>query len=77
VSSARRDQRTECGAEVVCSLLPRATRNKCAPRRRLLYTPLESAKLAGMRPWRYLAAATRRAIATPARVTLPRDLLDA
>ena len=38
---------------------------------------LESAKLAGVDPARYLAEATRRAIATPGTVTLPRDLLAA
>jgi len=43
----------------------------------LCYTLLESAKLAGVEPAAYLAAATRRAIATPGTVTLPRDLADA
>jgi hypothetical protein len=41
----------------------------------LFYTLLESAKLADVEPARYLAEATRRAIATPGTVTLPRDLL--
>src|SRR5438477_3121477 len=40
----------------------------------LCYTLLESAKLAGVEPAAYLAEATRRAIATPGTVTLPRDL---
>jgi transposase len=40
----------------------------------LCYTLLESAKLAGVEPAAYLAEATRRAIATPDTVTLPRDL---
>ena len=40
----------------------------------LCYTLLESAKLAGIEPAAYLAEATRRAIATPGTVTLPRDL---
>src|SRR5207249_42683 len=40
----------------------------------LCYTLLESAKLAGVEPAAYLAAATRRAIATPGMVTRPRDL---
>jgi transposase len=39
------------------------------------YSLLESAKLAGLEPAAYLAEATRRAIATPGTVTLPRDLL--
>jgi transposase len=43
----------------------------------LCYTLLESAKLAGVDPAAYLATATRRAIATPGTVTLPRDLLGA
>jgi transposase len=43
----------------------------------LCYTLLESAKLAGIEPAAYLAEATRRAIATPGTVTLPRDLADA
>ena len=38
------------------------------------YTLLESAKLAGVEPAAYLAEATRRAIAPPGTVTLPRDL---
>ena len=38
---------------------------------------LESAKLAGVDPARYLAEATRRAIASPGTVTLPRDLVGA
>jgi len=41
------------------------------------YTLLESAKLAGVEPAAYLAEATRRAIATPGTVTLPRDLRSA
>jgi transposase len=40
----------------------------------LCYSLLESAKLAGLEPAAYLAEATRRAIATPGTVTLPRDL---
>jgi transposase len=40
----------------------------------LFYTLLESAKLAGIDPAIYLAEATRRAIASPGTVTLPRDL---
>ena len=43
----------------------------------LCYTLLESAKLAGVEPAAYLAEATRRAIATPGTVTLPRDLCGA
>jgi transposase len=39
----------------------------------LCYTLLESAKLAGVEPAAYLAEATRRAIATPGTVTLPRE----
>ncbi len=42
----------------------------------LCYTLLESAKLAGVEPAAYLAEATRRAIAMPGTVTLPRDLRD-
>jgi hypothetical protein len=40
----------------------------------LCYSLLESAKLAGVEPAAYLAEATRRAIATPGTVTLPRNL---
>ena len=40
----------------------------------LFYTLIESAKLAGVEPAAYLAKATRRAIAAPGTVTLPRDL---
>lgn len=43
----------------------------------LFYSLLESAKLAGLEPAAYLAEATRRAIATPGAVTLPRDLVSA
>jgi transposase len=43
----------------------------------LCYTLLESAKLAGLEPAAYLAEATRRAIATPGTVTLPRNLAGA
>jgi hypothetical protein len=43
----------------------------------LCYSLLESAKLAGVDPARYLAEATRRAIATPGTITLPRDLVAA
>src|SRR5437867_3243583 len=43
----------------------------------LCYTLLESAKLAGVEPAAYLAEATRRAIATPGTVTLPRELASA
>jgi transposase len=43
----------------------------------LCYSLLESAKLAGLDPARYLAEATRRAIASPGTVTLPRDLVAA
>lgn len=42
----------------------------------LFYTLLESAKLAGVEPARYLGEATRRAIASPGTATLPRDLLE-
>ena len=41
----------------------------------LFYTLIESAKLAGVEPAAYLAEATRRAIANPGTVTLPRDLV--
>lgn len=41
----------------------------------LFYTLIESAKLAAVEPAAYLAEATRRAIANPGTVTLPRDLL--
>jgi transposase len=40
----------------------------------LFYTLIESAKLAGVEPAGYLAEATRRAIANPGTVTLPKDL---
>jgi transposase len=40
----------------------------------LFYSLVESAKLAGLEPAAYLAEATRRAIANPGTVTLPRDL---
>jgi hypothetical protein len=40
----------------------------------LFYTLLESGKLAGVEPAACLAAATRRAIATPGTVTPPREL---
>jgi len=40
----------------------------------LFYSLVESAKLAGLEPAGYLAEATRRAIANPGTVTLPRDL---
>jgi transposase len=43
----------------------------------LCYTLLESAKLAGVEPAAYLAEATRRAIAKPGTVTLPRELASA
>jgi transposase len=43
----------------------------------LFYSLLESAKLAGLEPAAYLAEATRRAIASPRIVTLPRDLTPA
>jgi hypothetical protein len=39
----------------------------------LFYTLIESAKLAGVNPKQYLREATRRAIAAPGAVTLPRD----
>jgi transposase len=42
----------------------------------LFYTLIESAKLARVEPAAYLAEATRRAIANPGTVTLPRDLAD-
>ncbi len=42
---------------------------------RQLYSLVETAKLAGVDPREYLAEATRRAIANPGTVTLPRDLL--
>ncbi len=41
----------------------------------LFYTLIESAKLTSVEPAAYLAEATRRAIADPGRVTLPRDLV--
>jgi transposase len=41
----------------------------------LFYTLIESAKLVGVNPKHYLREATRRAIATPGAVTLPRELL--
>jgi transposase len=41
----------------------------------LFYTLLESAKLTGVEPAAYLAEATRRAIANPGTITLPRNLL--
>src|SRR3989442_15815225 len=40
----------------------------------LFYTLMESAKLVGVEPAGYLAEATRRAIANPGTVTLPRNL---
>jgi len=43
----------------------------------LFYSLGESAKLAGLEPAAYLAEATRRAIAQPGAVTLPRDLATA
>jgi hypothetical protein len=43
----------------------------------LFYSLLESAKLSGLEPARYLAEATRRALANPGTATLPRDLLPA
>jgi len=43
----------------------------------LFYTLIESAKLAGVEPAAYLAEATRRAIANPGTVTLPKDLAGA
>jgi transposase len=42
----------------------------------LFYTLIESAKLTGVEPAAYLARATRRAIANPGTVTLPKDLAD-
>ena len=41
----------------------------------LFYTLMESAKVAGVNPKEYLRVATRRAIATPGSVTLPRAVL--
>jgi len=41
----------------------------------LFYTLIESAKLVGVNPKQYLREATRRAIATPGTVTLPREML--
>jgi len=41
----------------------------------LFYSLFETAKLAGVEPAAYVAEATRRAIANPGAVTLPRDLL--
>jgi transposase len=41
----------------------------------VFYSLLESAKLAGLEPAAYLAEATRRAIANPGTVTLPRHLV--
>jgi transposase len=43
----------------------------------LFYSLVESAKLAGLEPAGYLAEATRRAIANPGTITLPRDLATA
>ena len=40
----------------------------------LFYSPIESAKLAGVEPRAYLAAAARRAIGNRGSVTLARDL---
>jgi len=40
----------------------------------IFYTLFESAKLAGVDPHRYVAEATRRAIAPPGAVALPEDL---
>ncbi len=40
----------------------------------LFYTLIESARLAGVEPAAYLAEATRRAIANPGTITLPKDL---
>lgn len=42
----------------------------------LFYSLIESAKLSGLEPATYLREATRRAIAHPGKVTLPRDLLE-
>ena len=39
----------------------------------LLYSLIESAKLAGVKPRAYLAEAARWAIRNPGTVTLPRD----
>ena len=41
----------------------------------LFYTLIESAKLGGVEPDRYLREAATRAIDSPGTVTLPRDLL--
>lgn len=41
----------------------------------LFYSLIESAKMAGLDPAAYLEEATRRALANPGTVTLPRDLL--
>lgn len=41
----------------------------------LFYSLIESAKLSGLEPAAYLKEATRRAIASPGTVTLPRDLV--
>jgi transposase len=41
----------------------------------LFYSLIESAKLAGVEPAAYLTEATRRAIANPGTITLPRDVL--
>ena len=41
----------------------------------LFYSRIESAKLCGVEPKRYLLTATRAALADRAAVTLPRDLL--
>ena len=41
----------------------------------LFYTLIESAKLVGVEPDRYLREAAIRAIDKPGTVTLPRDLL--
>jgi len=40
----------------------------------ILYTMVESAKLAGVDPHRYVLEATRRAIASPGTATLPEDV---
>jgi hypothetical protein len=40
----------------------------------LLYSLIESVKLAGVEPRAYLAEAERRAIRNPGTVTLPRDI---
>jgi hypothetical protein len=48
-------------------------RGKSAPVTALFYSPIESAKLAGVEPRGYLREATLRAVRNPGTVTLARD----